>query len=401
MIRAGAGQTQHRSSRAAGRAIAEEALAALGSASPRAALLHATVAYEQEALLGGIFEVLPGTLPLAGCSAEGVIGPRGSDEGSHAAALLLLGGAIEAASHLETGLGTDPRALGERLGRWIGSQDSVADPRLLLVFPDGLAPMPGEMVDALHACLPPGLKVAGGTAGDSMQMRTSFQYEGRRVAKDGVAALLLGGPLAPRLALTHGCAPVGPPMTVTATDGPWVLTLDDHPAWEIFRPYLDEPEEGPLVRGAAHLCLLWKPGEGRTPIARTPASVRRETGAIRFPGGIPRGARVQVALRDIDGISESALDRIEALLANTDSKGPACILHYECVGRGRFLLGHRINETLFEPLRDHAGAATTYFGFHTFGEIAGDASDLTFQNYTLVLCALFSRTPDAPHPTDA
>ncbi len=398
MIRAGVGQSQIRNSREAGLAIAEAALESLGALEPRLVLLHATEAYDRQALIGAVRERL-GATPLAGCTAEGVIGPAGSDEGSHAASLLLLGGCCEAAVHLEAGLASDPEACGKRLAAWVLG-DPVSDPKVLLVFPDGLSGDCGAMIEALDRDLPPGILVTGGSAGDAMRMQQSFQFRDAEVHSDSVSVALIGGPIVPRLAVSHGCSAVGQPMEVTRSEGAMVHCLDGRPTWEVFQEFLEgDPAEAP-IQEVFHLCLLQDIGEAGKggAVARSPLGIDRESGAMHFPGGLREGARVRMGMRDPARVASTAIDAARRLFTQAKGGAPICVLQFDCAGRGRNLFGPKASEIATLPLQQILGSEVPWEGFHTFGEIAPVGAQTLFHNYTVVLCALYQDDDSVSEP---
>ncbi|RMG21002.1 MAG: hypothetical protein D6729_01705 [Deltaproteobacteria bacterium] len=389
-LRAGVGRSLNKQAAIAGREAARAALGRLGAVPPRAALLFATVGYEQKALVDAAGEVL-GDLPLLGCSAEGIITREGSYEGSHGVAIVVLGGQnLQARVHAVEGLSTGPEAKGRALGEAVAAGGG-AD--LLLLFPDGLSADCSALLAALDAALP-GVPVVGGTAGDAMRMARTYQYAGRQVLSDGAVALALRGVQA-HVAISHGCDPIGIECTITRAEGSRVYEIDGRPAWELYAEYIEQGEEAPEPVEITHLCL----GERLSPeeasgygayLIRTPLGRDEETGALIFPGGLKSGTRVQMVRRNPDRIAASAVE-IARRIREGEDRPPALVLQFDCAGRGRVIFGERVNDTLIRPMHETVGPEPAWFGCHTFGEIAPLAGRTRFHNYTAVLCALCER----------
>jgi len=385
-IWASAGGSDSHDSFRAGVAAATEALA--GREDADLILVFGTAGHDQDALLAGVRSVT-GETPLGGCSAEGVIGPSMSSEGSHVIRTLVIGGGLRATTHVARDVGGDT----QRAAKSIAAAFAGEEPDLVLLFPDGLTINSTQLLVELHALMPRTLFV-GGAAGDMMQFLRTYQYIDGTVVSDGVAAVGISGALDVRVAVTHGCDPLGIEHVITRAEGAFVHEIDGQPAWEVMRSYLEGPAEDLTAVAAPFLCLASRaPGNDDDLIIRVPLGLQKETGTLFFPGELREGETVMMARRHGELIAKRAVKAAHSILAE-DRRRPAFVLQFDCTGRGRILYGDRVTDELIEPVQKVFGDDVPWLGFHCYGEIAPVGRVPYYHNYTMALCAIFDAKTD-------
>ncbi len=434
--RVGVGNSTNRQSAAAGREAAGAAMSNLGAQRPGLVLVFSTVGYDQVTLLRAITAVT-GPAPLSGCSGEGVITLRGSDEGSHSVAVMAVASDQISFRTLHVrGVSRDPRGAAHRLcaearhgGRpelgggvsaegganprkfplpQPGSSCTDADVRAMLLFPDGLTINCTELLEEIQRGLPYPITLAGGSAGDALRFERSFQYHDGEVDSDSLSAVLIGGRVCAEIAISHGSDLVGIERTVTRAEGGRVQEINGRPAWGELREFLGEAE-GISPLSLAYLCLAERlPGEGDPEygqyVVRVPLGLDRSTGTVFFPGGLATGARFQMARRNRDRIQQHALASVQRLAERHPGRQPLCVLQFDCAGRGRLLYGEHAGEAIVEPLQRALGKDVPWAGFHSYGEIGPLLGRSYYHNYTVVLCALYEddgAEQRAPRPKPA
>jgi hypothetical protein len=365
--------------------------------------LFATTGYDQAEVLAGIADVA-GQVPLSGCSGEGVITRRGSDEGSHALAVMAI--ASDRATFvplLATGLARGPRECATALAEQSQSR-SDARGRYLVLFPDGLSGNSSALLTALEESLPQPLVIVGGAAAANISSAPkTYQYHNGRVLSDAVAAVLIGGDVFLDTAVSHGSTPIGLVRTVTRSDGGTVHEIDGRPAWEVFKEYLEGNPTDLVLEDCVHLGFGEKlPPELVGPygeyIMRTPSGVDKKTGALFFPGELRTGAKIQVARRDPDRIREGATHVAEELASRHGSKSPSLVLQFDCAGRGRIILSNQTIDMTMSGMQGAFGRDVPWLGLHTFGEIAPLMGKNLYHNQTVALCALYDADPALGQP---
>jgi hypothetical protein len=346
-------------------------------------LVFATAGHDQEPLLTAIRREAP-YAALVGCTGAGVITRSGSDEGTHAVAVLAIASdraRFEALS--EEGFSHDAEALGARLGEQVAAHDR---PRALFVFPDGLTGNTSAFVRGLERTAPPELLVFGGAAGELMQLTRTYQYAGPRVASDSVAALLVEGDLRFETEVSHGCRPLGLEHVVTRASGGTVFELDGRPAWEVLREYVDEPRETFSSYDVPYLALAQHLTDVDADVIRVPLGCDSATGALFFPGELPEGETVVMARRDEDDVIARAVDASRTLARRGR---PVFVLQADCTGRGRLLFGDSVTERVITPVQQGFADDVAWLGFHSYGELAPLGGRVRFHNYTMALCAAY------------
>lgn len=396
----GVGRSTRRDACEAGREATLQACAALGGASPDLLIVFATSAYHAGELMGGLREVAPGAV-ITGCSGEGIIAQGESDEGERSLGVMALhSDTLRFEPFLVRGYSADPREAGAELARRVSAvarEDSFA----LLLFPDGLMGNCAALLEGLMPGIPARIRVAGGTAGDSLTFEHTWQFHNGEATHDGVAALLLSGPGELDVAVSHGCVPIGLERRVTSAADGWVREIDGEAAWSVFRQYLEGEPEDLNSEGAIHLSV----GEPVPPdaaneyepfIIRTPMGLDKSTGALFFPGGgIAQGGAMRMTRRDPLLVRDSARACSERIAHRNIGHRPVMVLQFDCAGRGKQLFGSRTAESIVSPLQEVLGRDTAWLGFHSYGEIAPVGSRTFFHNFTVALCALYEHASPA------
>jgi hypothetical protein len=355
--------------------------------------VFASASHDQQELLAGVRSVVGGAA-IAGCSGEGVIANGATDERDRVVSVLALASStISVEVIAREDYASDPTGCGRALGAGVAT---VSDAFAVLLFTDGLGGHCTNFLAAFETGLPAGVVVVGGAAGDGMDFTRTFQYTGERAISGGVCAVVLRGRGSARVAVSHGCAPIGLERVVTAASDGWLREIDGRPAWSVFKEYLDGDPVDLNAEGIVHLCF-GEPLAGAAEhaydpyIIRTPLQLDSATGALFFPGGgFTTGARVQMTRRDQARIRASAENCARTIKGSGDGGAePAFVLQFDCAGRGRILFGACAAEEIVAPLRRVLGESVPWAGFHTYGEIAAVGGRLHYHNYTVAICAVY------------
>lgn len=392
--RVGVGRSKNRNPVVAGREAASAALEQLGGGRASVAMVFATAGYDQAALLRAIAEAV-GETPIVGCSAEGVITQHGSEETSHAVAVTAIASdELVAETFFVPGFTEDAAACGRALVDAIRERDVRG--RLLVLFPDGIQGNCTELIQAIEQAMPYPLPIVGGTAGDLLAFKQTYQYHRGEVASGGVSALLLGGEFVAELGVTHGCDLIGIERVVTRAEGGFVCEIDGRPAWSFFKEYLADDADTLEAVHLSHL-LLAERLPANVPefdefTVRVPVQLDKERGALYFAAGIRSGTRVQLARRNPDKVCVRAVGEAHRLVDKHKGQRPLMVLELDCAGRGAMLFGSETNSRLIDPVQQVFGKDVPWVGLHTYGEIAPVGGRTLFHNYTAVLCALYPAT---------
>jgi hypothetical protein len=375
---------------------AEEARRGLAGRSPSLVLVFATAGHDQESLMAGVTEVL-GTENVSGCSAEGVITAAGSEEVSHAVAVMAIASDdLTFHTYSVPHFGERSRAAGAQLAEELAG---VATGRgLLLLFPDGIHGNCRELIASIEERLDDVPRIVGGTAGDMLSFERTYQYHDGAVRSDSLSAVLIEGDFEAELLVSHGCDLIGQEHTVTKADDCYVYEIDGRPAWSLFKTYLADDADTLEAMHLAHMILAEHVDAGDDATAaiehfapRVPVSLDAAKGALYFAAGLATGTTVQMGLRNADKVVEHAEAVARSLVSRRSGQSPLLVMQLDCAGRGRLLFEHRASESMVDPVRRIVGEDVPWIGLHTYGEIAPVGPSTLFHNYTGVLCALYSR----------
>ena len=391
--RVGVARSLSRDAAGAGAEAARGAGAALAGAEPALVLVFATAGHDQAAVLAGVERVL-GKRPLAGCSAEGVITQQGSDETSHAVAVMVVASdEIGFRTCAARGFGEDSTRAGRTLAEEL--LPHVEPGSLLVLFPDGVLGNCRELIAALEGALPAPPRIVGGTAGDLLEFSRTYQYIDGEVLSGAVTAVLVTGAFQAEVIVSHGCDLIGEEQTITRASGGYVDEIDGEPAWTVFKRYLADASDHLDAVQVGHLMLAERIGEPAENFddftVRVPMRVDAERGALYFAAGLEAGTRVQLALRNEEKVRERAVGSVRSLSARHPSADPLFVLQLDCAGRGRLLFDERCTRELIDPVQQVLGKRIPWIGLHTYGEIAPVNGRTMFHNYTSVLCAFYAR----------
>lgn len=369
-------------------AVAEALTLALasGDAPPVAAIVYATVAYDQARVPAAIHKRLPG-IAIVGASSPGVsVNGRAQETARCLAIAVLRSSTVKARAGLVEGIAAEPFARGYALGRELG-----APPQRGATFL-WYDPLTGANVDALlrglgEAGYP---AVFGGAAGQPWgRMVRTFQYFGDRVVSDGAVAITLDG-LDLVADTTHGTDPTGIELTVTRVRDHVIEEIDGRPALDVWCEHLGV-EAVRDVENTVSWALGIKPPPGATyegMFTRTPFAIDVDKRTFTLQAPIPVGSKVQVCVRTKEAVFDRALAMGRRLRARLAGKKPVLALSFECAARPSPFLGPELASREVVELQASIGPEIPWLGMYAWGEIAPLVGRSEFHNYTLPLCIL-------------
>lgn len=400
--RAGVGESKDTDSFKAGVEAAQGALAQAGVEKCDLVLLFATVDHDQARVLEGVRSVT-GDAPLSGCSAEGVItqtGPAGEGvftqagwvNGESAATVMVLASdSMRFFTCCSHDLKADSRQSGEEVGKKV-QQLQGEKPRLLLMFPDGLSVNTAAFYAGIEATLQEPLPFCGGAASDNMSYTQTFQYYNDQVLSDSATCVAVCGDVDYAIGVNHGCLPIGLDKTVTRAEQNCLYEIENEPAWEFFKQYLDESVEDLTVEAAGVICLGERlPEEDVSEydqyIIRIPIG-QNEDGSLLLSTEMETGSKVRMTRRDPERISLGAKQLAEKIKRELGDKKPSAVLQFDCAARGKTLFGPEVKEKGVDVIQDVLGKDIPWVGFYTYGELAPIGDKNYAHTATVALCVI-------------
>jgi small ligand-binding sensory domain FIST len=325
--------------------------------------------------------LVPGATVL-GCSAGGVLGAGRGVEGASAVSAwagVLPEGRVRA-FHLEV-MRTDAGMA------VVGMPETEPGETAVLLVDPWSFPVDG-FVDSASTALP-GLTVVGGVAtGPAGQGSTRLLVDGRVVDRGAVGVVLSG--VETRTLVSQGCRPVGPPMTVTASQGGVLLSLAGVPARQKVEEVLAAlpPEDQALASSGLQLGIAADEyAEEHDYLVRAVLGVDPASGGVVVGDAVEVGQTVRLQVRDAD----AADAELRTLLWRLREDVPAPVggaLVFTCNGRGAHLFGasHGGADHDAVVVRD-ALAAGGVAGFFAGGEIGPVAGRHALHGFTASVLA--------------
>jgi hypothetical protein len=351
---------------------------------PKAGIMIAAFDSFGPSIIGAVREAFPG-IALMGSSSSAEMSSTGGFLEDSVSLALFASDEIDMTAGLGVGLDSDLDAACEA-AVWEARAATEREPKVCVVFADGFVAEPQRTLDGLARALPEGVVVVGGGSArhDLGAGAPSWQFCNERIASDGIAVLLLSGPLAFSIAVGTGWRTLGASGTITRSGPGQVEEIDGRPAMEFLGRYLDVT--GPASFG--NPLSVQELGADQTYLRAITGS-DAASGTVSLFGSIPVGATVQVTTattEDILGGTRRSL--AEASSAFPEGVRPEAALMFSCAVR-QLLLGSRAR-TEVELAMAEFGPSVPLAGLYCFGEIGplGGSPTSRFLNETFVTLLL-------------
>jgi small ligand-binding sensory domain FIST len=279
-----------------------------------------------------------------------------------------------------------------------GLPEPWPDDRVVLLLADPYSFPADGFVERSNEALP-GLPFIGGLAPGVSGSGSARLIRGGLTYDEGAVGVMLGGPVDAAIAVSQGCRPIGPTMTVTAAEGNLLLGLAGRPALEKLREILDELDvhERDAVSTGLHLGVAIneyaEQHESGDFLIRGVLGTEPERDAIAVGDVIELGRTVRFQLRDAASAGRE-LDTV--LTACRDRPGYRTIggaLVVSCNGRAGDLFPQPLGAG-HDILAVRAGLGTNAVsGFFGAGEIGPVGGRNHLHGYTASVLAFAE--PDA------
>jgi hypothetical protein len=263
---------------------------------------------------------------------------------------------------------------------------------MTLNFAPGLQGKAQSFIDRALAGMPKDAILFGGNSMNDPSNKDNIlaggQYFNGQPADGSIVAMAVAGNMKVFVGQANEFTPVPRTVLVTESRGPWVISLDDRPAEEVYRRLAEmTPEEKftsdwqnpigiPVARNKLYIQMVtnWIDKDGKDKDGK---SLPLPAGSLRFRSDIPFGTQICVLTggNDPDKILTSLRDCTKNALEQADDKGyvPSLILVCECCARNM-----RLEAMRSSPSQNSASTVTrlsgkyspAVFGFYAFGHFA-------------------------------
>ena len=387
MFRMAVGHSDDVDPEAAAETIVAQCEQALNGVEPKAGLLFCTFDTDHQAVLAGVRNGFPDIVLIGSTSSGEMSSVLGFREDSVTLALFA-SDEIDFTAGLGTDLSIDIQAAARQAVEQ-ARRGTKKEPRLCITTPSVRIGNPTALLAHLSSQIGEGVEVFGGGAVAQTTRGAgadAYQFYNDTVTQDSVPLLLLSGPLSYSFGIDTGWKPVGPKARVTRASDGEVYEIDGEPALAFFERYL-----GPGAEPAVANPLAVFEDDSEQFYLRAPIFHDRSSGSVRFAGGVPEKATVQLTVAATDEIFEGTQSALsKALGAYPEGADPQAALVFSCAIR-KFLLGTRTGNEV-QMMREAFGAAMPICGFYSLGEIAPleSVGPARFHNETIVAILLGS-----------
>lgn len=192
-----------------------------------------------------------------------------------------------------------------------------------------------------------------------------------RATEGGVSGILIDAAVPVVTGLSQGCTPIGPVREVTASQGPWLLTLEGRPALEVLKEDIGEVLARNLERigGFIHAALPTLGADRPDYVVRNLVALDPRRGIIAVGDQLRRGDPVMFVKRDAAAAQDDLRRMLADLRARTGARPIRGALYHTCVARGPHMFGPESGEL---RMIEEALGPVPLVGFFTNGEIFRD-----------------------------
>jgi hypothetical protein len=358
-------------------AVLEQCQDSLNGLRAQAGLLFSSIDQDFQLILDKINETYPG-IELIGCSTDGEFSSLLGFVEDSIALTLFHSGECKWKAGVGRDISKDPIGIIQQAAKSTMPQ-LHQEPKLCIVTPESLTVSGDSILVGLRKQLGKNFPIIGGTAGDQLRVKQTYQFYKDEVLSNAAPFLLFSGPLFVSFGVESGWKPVGKKGKVTRVENNILYQIDEKPATEYYQHYLkiELSEIVPEYPLAVYV------GETENYYLRNPVYFNNEDGSISFMGDVPLNATVQITHVERDGIINATETSVAQAQRNYPGSKPALAICFSCAGR-KLVLGTRAREE-FQILQKN-NLNLKVAGFYAYGEIAPLLPDTPsrFHNETFI-----------------
>jgi len=241
---------------------------------------------------------------------------------------------------------------------------------VFITFSQGIEKNCSPFIRGVKEALGSVFPVLGAISSDDFKYKNLSQFFHDQILHNSAVGLLLGGGSHLSLGCKHSFKPLGRPRTITKVDGPVLHTIDNKPAIEIYKHFLDSEAEGlknvTLNSHAAMYPLGFYLEGPRQYLLRNIIDIL-DDGSIVCQEGVPHGAEVHLMISNKDSCRNSAIEAAELVKTSLADKPAKLVLVFESLARHKILGRSAFSE--IQAIKNVLGVTTPIAGMCTYGEI--------------------------------
>ena len=267
---------------------------------------------------------------------------------------------------------------GLMIGNWCSEQ--FEKPHIIIVA-SGIGKNGQELMEGILDIAGWDTTMFGGMAGDEVRFSRSYVFSSGEILECGAIALAFD----PKKVEIHGLATsgwvgLGKDLNITAAESNVVFSIDNQPALDVYKKYLNVKDTDLPAIGVEYPLLVKRDDENFA--LRAVMGVDLERKALIFAGTVPEDSIVTFSSSPGFEVIDRTCDRVRDF--HRQHPEADMILLFSCMAR-HLALGPVITEEISLPFEKWQ---TTVSGFFTYGEIGTNenlACDFYNQTYSLVI----------------
>lgn len=242
------------------------------------------------------------------------------------------------------------------------------------IISGSLRDWPGELLmDGITNKAGNEVSIIGGMAGDTASF-SGIIFTNNKFCEQGIISLIIDNDkIDLKGVAVSGFKAVGTEKTITKSDGPWILTIEDKPAMDVLKKYIGDDIEGARISeslvsmNTAYPIQLKR--EVGNPIIRPTLMYNTKTKAVYCGGSVKEGSSFHFTLPPDFEVIDTVIDSSREIKEKEMNEADA-LLVFSCIGR----------YSMFGPVieSENNGLAATwnkpmagFFSLGEFGKVIG------------------------------
>ena len=267
--------------------------------------------------------------------------------------------------------------LGTNIGNW---GKSVFTSPAFIVLVSGLQTDGEQVVNGIINICGEKAQIFGGLAGDDALFNETFVFCNDNISNNGAVVLALDTDKIDIHGIaTSGWIELGAEKTVTKSEGNILYTIDNAPALEVYKNYLNVKDDDLPGIGVEYPLLVFR--QDGTSVLRAILNVDKEKKTMTFAGTIPQGAKIKFSSSPGFEVVDFVKNDLRSFYK--DYNNSDLLLLFSCMAR-HMAIGPMVEDEISESLNLWK---SPLIGFFTYGEIGVNAKgkcDFYNETYTLV-----------------
>jgi hypothetical protein len=349
-------------------------------------VVFASAKYNYEELLEAL-QAVCSPQALVGCSSSGEFISNVHGEGS-ASAMAVHSDSIVFTAAIGHGVKDDCAGAARQIADTFREFHSHVYPhRVALLLTDALAGYADDLVEQLTIFTAGSHYLFGGGAGDDGRFERTHVFFGTKAYTNSAVALEMLSDKAIGVGFSHGWVPVSPPMRITESHGPRIVSINAIPVLEVFQEHAEKTGQNLDLENPIgfflHNALGIQIGDDyklRVPLAVLP------DGSVHCAAEVPEGATVCLMGTTPESASEAAEKAMHEAIKQIGGAEPKVAMFFDCVAT-RLRLGTQFEREL-RALQEMLGD-TPLVGCNSHGQIArGPGQFNGYHNCTATVCVI-------------